>query len=76
VTWARSLVLVVVGIVIGMFAVIGRSRRNDRTMAAGVVLVVLAVVGWFGLGFAGGVLELLAALFALIAGVLYLLAAR
>jgi hypothetical protein len=75
-TWARSVILVIVGIIMGLFAGIGRSGGNDRALSAGVILVVLAVVGWFGLGFAGGVLELLAALFALIAGVLYLLSAR
>jgi hypothetical protein len=37
---------------------------------------VLAVVGWLGLGLGGGILELLAALFVLIAGILYILSAR
>lgn len=74
--WGRSVVYVIVGLIVGLFAFLGRSGGNDRTLTAGVILVVLAIVGWFALGFAGGVLELLAALFALIAGVLYLLSAR
>ncbi|HKN06973.1 MAG TPA: hypothetical protein VJ021_05160 [Thermoplasmata archaeon] len=72
----RSVIYVVFGIIIGLFTLIGRSGGNDRTFTAGVVLIVLAVVGWFGLGLANGLLALLAALFALIAGILYLLSAR
>lgn len=74
--WNRSVIDVVVGIVVGVFAAVGRMGGSDRTLTAGVVLVVLAVVGWFGLGFAGSILELLAALFALLAGILYLLSSR
>ena len=74
--WYRSVIYVVVGIVIGLFTVIGRSGGKDRTFTAGVVLIVLAIVGWFGLGLADGLFALLAALFALIAGILYLLSAR
>jgi len=74
--WGRSLVDLIVGILIGLFASIGRAGGKDRALSAGVILVVLAVVGWLGLGLGGGLLELLAALFALIAGVLYILASR
>ncbi len=72
----RSVIYVVFGIIIGLFTLIGRSGGNDRTFTAGVVLIVLAIVGWFDLGLANGLLALLAALFALIAGILYLLSAR
>ena len=74
--WYRSVVYVVVGLLFGLFAVLGRSGAEDRRLAAGVVLVVLAVLGWFGLGFGGEILPLIAALFALIAGILYLLSSR
>ena len=74
--WAEWVVYVVVGVVIGLFAAIGRGPGNDRAMASGVVLLVIAVVGWLGLGLANGVLALLAALFCLIAGILYLLSIR
>lgn len=74
--WDRSVIDVVVGLVVGLFAFLGRSGTSDRTLAAGVVLVVLAIVGWFGLGFSNGVLALVAALFSLTAGVLYVVAAR
>jgi hypothetical protein len=74
--WSRSVVYVIVGLIFGLFAFIGHSGGDDRRIAAGVILVVLAVVGWFGLGFAGDLLALLAALFALISGILYLVAVR
>jgi len=74
--WDRSLLNVVLGVVIGLFAFVGRSSGNDRTVTAGVLLVVVAIVGWLGLGLAGGILELLGALFARLAGILYLLSAR
>lgn len=74
--WERSVIYVLVGVVMGLFAAIGHSAENDRRIAAGVVLVVLAAVGWLGLGFAGEVLALLAALFALVSGILYLVPAR
>ena len=70
--WAHSVIFAVVGVVIGLFAVIGRSSSRDGRVGSGVVLVVLAVVGWFGLGFGGELLALLGALFTLLAGILYL----
>ena len=74
--WVRSVVYVVVGLMFGVFAAIGRSGGEDRKVAAGVILVVLSIVGWFGLGFGGELLALLAALFALISGLLFLVARR
>ena len=74
--WGRSVLFVVVGLIVGFFAVLGHSGDRDRTMAAGIVLVVLAVVGWLGLGFAWGFLSLVAALLCLISGILYLVSVR
>lgn len=71
--WGRSVVEVVVGLIVGAFALVGRSGEHDRGLAAGVVLVVIAIVGWFGLGFGGELLALLAVLFVLISGILYLI---
>lgn len=70
--WSRSIVLVVVGVLVGAFALFGHSGDRERRMASGIVLVVLAVLGWLALGFAGEILALLAALFALISGILFL----
>lgn len=72
--WARSVIDVVVGILVGLFAAVGHSGGSDRSLGAGVVLVVLAVVGWFALGFGGELIALIAALFVLLSGILYLVA--
>ena len=71
-SWARSVIDVVVALMVGLFTVLGRSGDRDRTLAAGVILVVLAFVGWFALGLTGEILALVGVLFALVAGILYL----
>jgi len=71
-----AVIFLVVGLVIGLFAVMGRSRGSDRSLAAGIVLIVLALVGWLALGFGGSILAILAGVFALIAGILFLVAGR
>jgi hypothetical protein len=72
----QAIIFIVVGLIAGFFAILGRSRWGDESLAAGVILVVIAVVGWLALGFASGVLALLASLFLLIGGILYLVATR
>jgi hypothetical protein len=74
--WYRSVVFVVVGVLVGAFAIFGHSGDRERTLAAGVILVVLAVLGWLVLGFGGDLLAVLGALFSLIAGILYLVASQ
>ncbi|HTW77038.1 MAG TPA: hypothetical protein VMG14_04650 [Thermoplasmata archaeon] len=71
-----SVIEVVVALLIGFFAFLGRGRGGDRSVTAGIVLIVLAVVGWLALGFGGSLLAILASIFALIAGVLFVLAGR
>ncbi len=66
----------VVALLIGLFAFLGQARGSERSVLAGVVLVVLAVVGWIALGFGGDLFAILAALLALVAGVVFLLAGR
>ena len=70
--WGRSVIDVVVALMVGLFTVLGRSSDHDRTLAAGIILVVLAFIGWFALGLTGEILALVGVLFALIAGILYL----
>jgi hypothetical protein len=72
----QSIIFIVVGLIAGFFAILGRSRWGEGSLAAGLILVVLAVVGWLVLGLASGVLAILAALCLLIGGILYLVAAR
>jgi len=74
--FTRSVIDVIVGLLVGLFALYGRSVDRDRTFSAGVVLIVLAVVGWFGLGLGADIVGLLGALFALIGGILYVLSRR
>ena len=71
-----AVVFLVVGLIVGFFAVLGRTRDADRSLAAGLVLIVLALVGWLALGFGGSLLAILAAIFALISGILFLVAGR
>ncbi len=72
----EAVIYLVIGLVIGFFSILGRSRGADRSLGVGIVLIVLALVGYLGLGFGGSVLALLAAVFTLIAGILYLAAGR
>jgi len=74
--WYHSVIFVVVGVLVGAFAIFGHSGDRERTLAAGVILVVLAVVGWLALGFGGDLLGVLGALFSLIAGILFLVASQ
>ena len=70
--WGRSVIDVVVALMVGLFTVLGRSGDHDRTLAAGIILVVLAFIGWFALGLTGEIVALVGVLFALVAGILYL----
>lgn len=74
--WDEALLLIVVAILVALFSVLGGSRRSDRALLAGVVLVVIAIVGWLALGFGTGVLALLGSVFVLLGGVVFLVAAR
>ena len=73
---AESVLYLVVGIIVGLFAFLGQRRGADQTLTAGIVLIVLAVVGWFALGFGGSLLALLGGVFALIGGILFVVAGR
>ncbi len=72
----EAVIFLVLGLVIGFFAVLGRSRGADRSLAVGIILIVLAIVGWLALGFGSSLLAILAAVFTLIAGILFLVAGR
>jgi hypothetical protein len=72
----QAVIFIVLGLIVGFFTIFGRSRGHDETMAAGLVLIVLAFVGWLALGFASGLISLLASVLILIAGILFLVAGR
>lgn len=68
-----AVLLLVVGGLVILFGHLGEHAWKDRSLATGVLLVVLAVVGWGVLGLGANVLALVGALFAFLAGVLYLI---
>ena len=63
---------VVVGLAI-FFAWLARHDWSARPLASGVLLVVLAVVGWAIVGIDASLLALVGSLFAFLAGVLFLI---
>lgn len=72
----ESVLYLVIGLVIGLFAFLGQQRGTDRAMLAGIVLIVLSIVGWFTLGFGGSLLALLGAVLTLISGIVFVVAGR
>jgi hypothetical protein len=68
-----AVVLFVVGALVILFAHFAEHGWKDRPFVSGVMLVVLAVIGWATLGLGGNVLALVGGIFALLAGVLYLI---
>lgn len=72
----HAFVLVVVGLLLGFFALFGRSRDRERGLAAGSILVVFAIVGYFVLGFGSSVLSVIGSLLALVGGILFLVSSR
>jgi len=72
----EGIVLVVLGLVVAFLALLGRHRAHDRSLAAGIALVLLAFLGWLALGLGTGVLAVLGLIFVLISGILFLVFAR
>ncbi|HTX63554.1 MAG TPA: hypothetical protein VMD28_07920 [Acidimicrobiales bacterium] len=68
-----AVVLFVVGALVLFFAHMGENGWKDRPVTTGVLLVVLAAVGWAALGLGANLLALVGGIFALVAGVLYLI---
>jgi hypothetical protein len=71
--WEHAVLVLVVGVIVGLFAAYGRSRAADRSLAAGIVLVVIALVGWLALGLTAGLAGVLGTLLVLISGILFLI---
>lgn len=70
---SEAIVLFVVGALVMVFAHMGEHAWRDRPVASGILLVILAVVGWAVLGLGTNVIALVGGIFALLAGVLYLI---
>lgn len=71
-TWDNAFLLIAVGLITGFFSLYGRSGPRDRGLAAGAILIVLSLVGWFALGFGHELLALLGAILILVGGILFL----
>jgi hypothetical protein len=70
---SEAAVLFVVGALVLLFAYLGERGLKERPVVTGVMLVVLAVVGWTVMGLGASLLALIGGIFALLAGVLYLI---
>ncbi len=68
----EAILFFVVGGLALLFSHLGYRSWSDRPIVSGVLLVVIAIVGWAVLGLATHVLALAGALFVFLAGVLYL----
>jgi hypothetical protein len=70
---SEAIVLFVVGALVLLFAHLGEHGWKDRTFAAGLMLVILAVIGWAVLGLGSNVVALIGGVLTLLGGVLYLI---
>jgi hypothetical protein len=69
---SEAILLFVVGVLAALFSYLAYRPWHDHPVSAGVLLVVLAIVGWAVLGLGGSVLALVGALLVLLAGLLFL----
>jgi len=70
-TTSRLVLEVVIGLLFVFFAAVASRRQGDFTLAGGVILIILSLGTWYVLGL--HLLEALAGLFGLIAGILLVL---
>lgn len=70
--FGQAIVFLVVGLIIGLFSIMGAVPREGRATVAGAVLLVLAVVGWLVLGFGSGILAILGTVLVLVSAVVFL----
>jgi hypothetical protein len=68
-----AVILLVVGGLALFFAYLGYRGWSDRPLVSGIMLVLLAAIGWVALGIGANVVSLIGALFVFLAGVLYLI---
>jgi hypothetical protein len=71
--YTGTVVLFVVGGLALFFAYLGHGAWRDRSLASGILLVLLAGIGWLVLGLGANVFALIGGLFVFLAGVLYLI---
>ena len=71
--WSATVLLGIVGGLSMLFARLAYRSWNNRPLSGGILLIVVAVVGWAALGLGANVLALVGALFVFLAGVLFLI---
>ncbi|MFI5415612.1 MAG: hypothetical protein ACHQ16_08215 [Candidatus Lutacidiplasmatales archaeon] len=69
---SAALVLFVIAVLAIFFAGLGWREGTEGSAVSGILLVVLALVGWAMLGVGANVVALIGALFVFLAGMLYL----
>jgi hypothetical protein len=67
-----AIVLFVVGGLALLFSWLGHRNWKDRPLVSGVMLVVIAAIGWGVLGFGANLIALIGAIFVFLSGMLYL----
>ena len=72
----QGIVFLVLGLVVAVFSFLGGMRPDGRAMVAGIVLLVVVILGWLALGLGTALLSLLGAVLALVGGVVFLASAR
>jgi hypothetical protein len=70
---SEAVILFVVGGLAMFFAWLGHRTWSGRPLASGVLLVVLAILGWIVVGVGANLLALIGSLFVVLAGILFLL---
>ena len=71
--WSESVVLFVVGGLALFFAFLGQHTWREKGLVSGVMLVIVAVLGWAVLGLGSNVVALIGAIFVFLSGILFLL---
>jgi hypothetical protein len=70
---SEAVLLFAVGALALFFAYLAHRPWSDRPLIVGILLVVIAAIGWGVTGLGGNVIALLGALFVFLAGLLFLL---
>ncbi len=71
--WSESIVLFVVGGLALFFAYLGQHNWRDHALTSGILLVVVALLGWVVLGLGSNLVALVGAIFVFLSGVLFLI---
>lgn len=68
----QGVIFLVLGLIVAVFSILGLHRREQRTTVAGVVLIVVAALGWLALGLGSGLLAIVGTVLVVVGGVVFL----